>query len=80
MHPRGTVPPFRMHPGGTVPPFKMHPGGTLSLYDIYFLSLILDCVAKMNDRLLRPRCNLSPVIRSSILPSFFGIDALRPLC
>ena len=65
MHPGGTVPPFKMHPGGTVPPFKMHPGGTLSFYDIYFLSLIMDYGAKINDRSLHPFCNLSLLICSS---------------
>ena len=76
MHPGGTVPPFKMHPGGTVPPFKMHPGGTLSFYDIYFLSLILDSTAKINDRSLHPFCNSSLLIRSS----FFISIVLKPLC
>ena len=76
MHPGGTVPPFKMHPGGTVPPFKMHPGGTLSFYDISFLSLILDCIAKINDHLLHPFCNLSLLICSSFFISFVW----KPLC
>ena len=62
--------------GGTVPPFKMHPGGTLSFYDIYILSLILDCVAKINDRSLHPFCNLSLLICSS----FFISIVWKPLC
>ena len=72
-HPGGTVPPFKMHSGGTVPPFKMHPGGTLSFYDISFLSLILYCIAKINDHSLHPFCNLSLLICSS----FFYINCME---
>ena len=52
------------------------PRGTLSFYDIYILSLILDCVAKINDRLLHPFCNLSLLICSS----FFISIVWKPLC
>ena len=74
MHPGGTVPPFKMHPGGTVPPFKMHPGGTLTFLWYIFLSLILDCIAKINDRSMCHFLNLSVLSQSSQPPPSLGIN------
>ena len=51
MHNIGTVPTYKMHNIGTVPMFKMHNIGTPKLF---LLSLNLDCMAKINDRSLRP--------------------------
>ena len=61
-----------MHPGGTVPPFKMHPRGTIN-FNIIFLSLDLDLIAKMIDRSLRPFYNLSPLSFISLLPPPFQV-------
>ena len=54
MHPVGTVPTVKMHPVGTVPTDKMHPVGTLIFSSSLFLSLNLDCKAKINERSWHP--------------------------
>ena len=65
MHNVGTVPTYKMHNIGTVPTFKMHNIGTPNFY--YFFQLVLDCMAKINDRLLRPFFYLSPLWPSMAL-------------
>ena len=72
MHNVGTVPTYKMHNVGTVPTFKMHNIGTPNFY--YFFSLNLDCMAKINDRSLRPFFYLSPLWPTTQPPSPFYVS------
>ena len=71
MHNIGTVPTYKMHNVGTVPTFKMHNIGTPKFLN--FFSLNLDCMAKINDRSLRPFFNLSPLSIISLPPPPFQV-------
>ena len=72
MHNVGTVPTFKMHNIGTVPTFKMHNVGTPNFYN--FFSLNWNCMAKINDRLLRPFFYLSPLWPTNRPPSPFYVS------